>query len=100
MMRAPVIPNGWPRAIAPPFTFSFSIGIPRCLRRRDHLRRERLVDLDEVHVVDRHPGALESLTARPDRSEPHDLRVEGRDAARDDPRERPDSELVRAGRST
>src|SRR3954453_13917998 len=28
MMRAPVMPNGWPRAIAPPCGFSFSRGIP------------------------------------------------------------------------
>ena len=27
MMRAPVIPNGWPRAIAPPCGFSFSSGM-------------------------------------------------------------------------
>ena len=31
MMRAPVMPNGWPSAIAPPCTLSLSIGIPRCL---------------------------------------------------------------------
>ena len=24
MMRAPVMPNGWPRAMAPPLTFSLS----------------------------------------------------------------------------
>ena len=27
MIRAPVIPNGWPSAIAPPCVFSFSSGI-------------------------------------------------------------------------
>ena len=27
MMRAPVIPKGWPRAIAPPWVFIFSIGM-------------------------------------------------------------------------
>ena len=31
------------------------------LGRRDDLRRERLVDLDEVDVVDREPGAGERL---------------------------------------
>jgi hypothetical protein len=29
VIRAPVIPNGWPSAIAPPLTFSLSMSIPR-----------------------------------------------------------------------
>jgi len=28
VMRAPVMPNGWPTAMAPPLTFSFSSGMP------------------------------------------------------------------------
>ncbi len=28
MIRAPVIPNGWPRAIAPPWVLSLSSSIP------------------------------------------------------------------------
>lgn len=28
MMRAPVAPNGWPSAMAPPCTLSLSIGMP------------------------------------------------------------------------
>ena len=32
MIRAPVIPNGWPRAIAPPNGLSFSSGIPSSSR--------------------------------------------------------------------
>ena len=31
MILAPVIPNGWPRAIAPPWVLSFSSGIPHSL---------------------------------------------------------------------
>jgi alkanesulfonate monooxygenase SsuD/methylene tetrahydromethanopterin reductase-like flavin-dependent oxidoreductase (luciferase family) len=31
MMRAPVMPNGWPRAMAPPLTLSLSQSMPRCL---------------------------------------------------------------------
>ena len=31
MMRAPVMPKGCPRAMAPPLTLSFSHGMPRCL---------------------------------------------------------------------
>src|SRR5262249_1591240 len=37
--RAPVAPTGWPSAIAPPFTFSLSVGIsPRALARPRYLR--------------------------------------------------------------
>ena len=57
MMRAPVMPNGWPSGIAPPFTLSLSYVDAEGPGRRDDLRGERLVDLDEVDVVDRHPGA-------------------------------------------
>src|SRR5437588_3983353 len=42
--------------------------------RRDHLGGERLVDLREVDVVDREPGALERLPGGLDRAESHDLR--------------------------
>jgi hypothetical protein len=31
MMRAPVMPNGWPMAMAPPFTLSLSQLMPSCL---------------------------------------------------------------------
>ena len=53
MMRAPVIPKGWPRAIAPPNGLSLLVGDPELLLARDDLRREGLVDLDDVDVVDR-----------------------------------------------
>ena len=50
MRRAPVAPSGWPRAIAPPFTFTLSqVGAGLALPREDD-RGERLVDLDQVDV--------------------------------------------------
>ena len=55
MIRAPVMPNGWPRAIAPPNGLSCSSVDVELARQRDDLGRERLVDLDDVDVVDRHP---------------------------------------------
>ena len=70
------------------------------LRRRDDLRRERLVDLDEVDVVHRQPGAGERLARRADRAEPHDLRVQRRDPARHDASEWRDPELARPGSSS
>ena len=81
MMRAPVMPNGWPRAMAPPLTLSLSEVDAEVLGRREHLGGEGLVDLDEVDVVDRHAGPLERLAARLDRAEAHDLGVEAGHAA-------------------
>ena len=65
MIRAPVIPNGWPSAIAPPNGLSFSASMPQLLAARDDLRRERLVELDDVDVVDRHAGLLEHAPGPP-----------------------------------
>ena len=65
--RAPVAPTGWPRAIAPPLTFSRSgssspmrsvpvqvlaaeLGRRHRLHAREHLAGERLVDLHQRHV--------------------------------------------------
>ncbi len=55
-MRAPLIPVGWPSAIAPPFglTRSSSSSIPNN-RRQASACRERLVHFDDVHVGDRRP---------------------------------------------
>ena len=78
MMRAPVMPNGWPRAMAPPLTFSLSQLMPSSLGRRDDLGGERLVDLDQVDVVDGHAGPGQGLAAGLDRAEAHDLGVRGR----------------------
>ena len=67
------------------------------LGRRDHLGGERLVQLDQVDVVDRQPGARQRHPARLDRSEAHDLRVEPGDAARDDAGRWGDAELLGLG---
>ena len=48
------------------------------LGRRDDLGGERLVDLDQVDVVDRHAGPRQRLAAGLDRAEAHDLGVERR----------------------
>ena len=68
-IRAPVMPNGWPTAMAPPFTFKLAvtakIGIGG-----DDLGRERLVDLHQVDVGDGHPGPPERLPGRFHRPEP------------------------------
>ena len=61
MMRAPVLRNGWPRAMAPPCGLSWrSMSIPVSRTRQD-LGGERLVELDDVDVADGHAGLLEHL---------------------------------------
>ena len=65
------------------------------LGRRDHLGGERLVDLDEVDVVDRHVGPGERPAAGLDRAEAHDLGVDGRHRAGDDAGERGDARAPR-----
>src|SRR4051812_2048778 len=65
------------------------------LVRRDDLRRERLIDLDEVEVIDGHVRAGECLLARLDRAETHDLGRQARDAGGHDAGEWRDAELFR-----
>ena len=45
---APVQPSGWPSAMAPPLTFSRSGSIGQLAQAGEHLRGERLVELDQV----------------------------------------------------
>ena len=60
MSRAPVAPTGWPSAIAPPLTFSFSSGIgAEALLHGEHLRGESFVDLNDIGV-----GGLQSRVCR------------------------------------
>ena len=54
-MRVPVQPMGCPSAIAPPLTFSLSAGNRQVAQHRQHLRRERFVQLDQIEVVERRP---------------------------------------------
>src|SRR5690606_14030517 len=63
------------------------------LGRRHDLGGERLVDLDQVDVVDRHAGVLQRALARLDGAHAHDLGGEARDAGGDDARERGEPEL-------
>ena len=72
--RAPLAPSGCPSAIAPPFTFSFARSTPSSLIDAEDLARERLVDLDEVHVGERLPRLRERRAARGDRTEAHERR--------------------------
>ena len=66
--RVPVEPTGWPSAIAPPLTLVRSSGGAGLLRPGEYDGRERLVDLEQVEVVERHAGALEQPPGRVDGS--------------------------------
>ena len=95
-MREPDAPSGCPSAIAPPF------GLSRLSSRRElesltageHLRCERLVDLDDVHVLEVEAGALQRLLRSRHRPEAHDARSDACDAGRDDARPRLSTGLV------
>ena len=93
--RAPVEPSGWPSAIAPPFTLTRSVSAPSSLLPGADDRRERLVHLEEVDVVDRHPVALEDLPRRGDRARQHQHGVDADRRLVDDPRACASAELVR-----
>ena len=97
VMRAPVMPKGWPTAIAPPLTLSLSGVDPELACRRDHLGREGLVDLDEVDVVDGEPGAGERLREASTGPRPMISGDSAAHAGRDDPGERGQAELAGPG---
>ena len=65
------MPYGWPIEIEPPFGLSFSVVDAELVAAVDDLRRERLVQLDDVDVVDLEAGALEELRHREDRADAH-----------------------------
>ena len=60
VQRVPVAASGWPRAIAPPLTFSFSRSRRELADDAEDLSRERFVDLPEVDVFRRQARARES----------------------------------------
>ena len=61
---------------------------------RQHDRRERLVDLDEINVVDRQPGTGEHLLGGRDRRREHQSRIVRGERELDQPRPGPDAEFA------
>ena len=77
MMRAPVMPNGWPRAIRATVHIELVVVDAQMLGRGKDLSGERLVDLDQVDVVDGHPGpSFSAMTGSFHRAQTHDFGVE------------------------
>ena len=96
MMRAPVIPNGWPSAIAPPNGLSFSSSMPHSSRHGTTWAANASLSSTTSMSLDRHAGLLEHVLDRRDRAEAHDL---GADRARprgDDARARLEARAPRA----
>ena len=71
-MRPPLAPIGWPSAIAPPWGFTRSSGDPELSADGERLRREGLVELEEVDVLDARPTFSSALRVAGDRADPHD----------------------------
>ena len=65
MIMAPVAPSGWPIAMAPPLTLSFSSGMLMSFWNFSTTDGEGLVHLEQVDVVDRQAGPVERLAAWP-----------------------------------
>ena len=61
---------------------------------RQHLRRERLVQLDEVDLIERQSGACQRLAHRGHRANPEPLRLDAGGCKRDEPGERLESSLL------
>jgi hypothetical protein len=84
-MRAPVIPNVAERDRA-----AERVELPgvdaELVAAGHYLRGERLVELDDVDVLDRHRRLLEHALHGGDRAEAHDLRADRGDRGGDDPR--------------
>src|SRR5215470_655668 len=51
---------------------------------RQYHGRERLVDLDQIDLVERHTGLAEHALGRRDRAREHDDRIDAREGGRDD----------------
>ena len=81
-------PVGWPSAIAPPFGFTRSGFGPHSFCQASTTRRERLVHLEDVHVLDAEAGLREHLARRGDRALQHRHRVDADERRVDDARAR------------
>ena len=52
MMRAPLQPSGWPRAMAPPLTFSLFEIDAELADAGEHLGGESFVQFDQIDLLD------------------------------------------------
>ena len=83
-MRAPLAPSGWPMAMAPPRTLTFSGSAFSSLMTASAWDGEGLVDLDQVDVCELQAGPFEGLVRRRHRADAHDGRIDAGDRHRAD----------------
>ena len=96
--RLPLMPIGWPRAIAPPLTLTMSSLMPSSRDRGDADGGERLVDLEQVDVGHGEAGLLGGLQDRPARLvEERRVVGAGDHAVRDELAERRDAATLGLG---
>ncbi len=79
-IRAPLMPSGWPSAIAPPFALTRGVVIleRKFAQNGERLRREGFIQLDDVDVVDREVGSSKQLSRRRHGADPHHRRGDAR----------------------
>ena len=75
MIRAPVAPIGWPRAMPPPLTLVFSCGTSSLRIQASTTGANASLHPEEVDVVDRQAGPVQGVPGRADRSGQHPDRV-------------------------
>ncbi len=90
------MPSGWPIAIAPPAHVDRGRVEPELADHRHRLRRERLVQLDEVELVEADTGPVEQLADGRDRPDAHHGGVDARDCGAAERPERLDIHRPRA----
>src|SRR5271157_1278432 len=93
VIRAPVMPNGWPSAMAAVHVEPVDANAELAVR-GNHLRRERLVDLDQFDVGDGHADSPHCLPGRLDGPRAHDFRRQRAHPGGSDPGERGDPEVA------
>ena len=87
---------GWPSAIAPPLTLTFSLSHSSNLTNGQRLHGKGLVGFDEIHLVQRPAGALQRLAAGAHRADAHHGRVDAGDRRADNSRQHRQAQAARA----
>ena len=93
--RAPLMPSGWPIAIAPPFTFTFSSSSPSSRTTASDCDANASFSSTRSRSSTATPRALEQLAHGRHRPDPHHARVDARDGRADERAERLEPELAR-----
>src|ERR1700722_20104894 len=93
-MRIPVMPNGWPRAMAPPCGFSLSLNGSTPISLADGMTCAANASLISTTSTSSMVSPAQRLPTGLDRPQAHQLGLQGADAGRDDACEGLDPELL------